>query len=137
VRPWAPEPFSCIWSGFGKASVLSKAVFLDLAWSCRGICVVGKRHPVNRRSSSARIWSAAKGGVKSQYQSSRIGSSFVGNTPLTRRRHLQVTDGTERDRMSSFCESYTTKHWYRNALLRRLDTPQHYPALVQVEKGST
>jgi hypothetical protein len=116
VRSWAPEQFSCIWSGFGKASVFSEEAFLDLAWSWRGISVVGKRHPVNRRSSSALISTAAKGGVKSQYQSSRIVSFFVGNAPLTRRRNLQVKNGTERDRISSFCESCTTKHWYRNAM---------------------
>jgi hypothetical protein len=40
----------------------------------------------------------------------------VGNAPLPRRRNLQVTDGTERDRISSFCEWYTTKYWYRNAM---------------------
>jgi hypothetical protein len=128
--------------GTWSATLGPRAIFLYLAWSWRGISVVGKRHPVNRRSSSARIWTAAKGGVKSQYQSSRIGSSFVGNAPLARRRNRQVTDGTERDRISFFCESYTTKYWFRNAtqcnaLFRRLDTPQHYPALVQVGKGST
>jgi hypothetical protein len=71
----------------GRSTQQPGAVFLDLV-SVSSESVVR----LIGRVALLKLWTAAKGGVQSQYRISCIISSFVGNAPLTRKRNIKVTD---------------------------------------------